>query len=60
MKTHRIDTPNGAIAVCESIVVRCNDDGGYRVWRAGANHITLRRTPAGWQIAKRTTRKLDG
>jgi ketosteroid isomerase-like protein len=50
-----------AIAVCESIVVRHNDDGsGYRVWRAGANHITLRRTAAGWQIVKRATRKLDG
>jgi len=50
-----------AIAVCESIVVRHNEDGsGYRVWRAGANHITLRRTPAGWQIVKRATRKLDG
>jgi ketosteroid isomerase-like protein len=49
-----------AIAVCESIVVRRNEDGGYRVWRAGANHIALRRTAAGWQIAKRITRKLDG
>ncbi len=50
-----------AIAVCESIVVRHNDEGrGYRVWRAGANHVTLRRTDAGWRIAKRTTRALDG
>jgi ketosteroid isomerase-like protein len=50
-----------AVAVCESIVVRRNEDGnGYRVWRAGANHVTLRRTAAGWQIVKRTTRALDG
>ena len=50
-----------AVAVCESIVVRRNEDGGgYRVWRAGANRVTLRRTAAGWQIVKRTTRALDG
>jgi ketosteroid isomerase-like protein len=50
-----------AIAVCESIVVRHNDEGrGYRVWRAGANHVTLRRTAAGWRIIRRTTRALDG
>jgi ketosteroid isomerase-like protein len=48
-----------AVAVCESILVR-HDDGGYRVWRAGANHVTLRRTAAGWRIVKRTTRALDG
>src|ERR1700728_766933 len=53
-----IDGDN-AIAVCESIVVRRNDDGGgYRVWRAGANHVTLRRTAAGWRIAQRTNRGL--
>jgi hypothetical protein len=50
-----------AVAVCESLVVRHNEDGsGYRVWRAGANHVTLRRTAMGWQIVKRTTRALDG
>jgi ketosteroid isomerase-like protein len=50
-----------AVAVCESILVRHNEDGGgYRVWRAGANHVTLRRTAAGWRIVKRTTRALDG
>jgi ketosteroid isomerase-like protein len=50
-----------AVAVCESILVRHNDDGrGYRVWRAGANHVMLRRTAAGWRIVKRTTRELDG
>jgi hypothetical protein len=42
-------------------VVRHNEDGsGYQVWRAGANHVTLRRTTVGWQIVKRTTRALDG
>jgi hypothetical protein len=58
----RVDVDgDAAVAVCESIVVRRNEDGGgYRVWRAGANHITLRRTAAGWQIVKRTTRALDG
>jgi hypothetical protein len=30
------------------------------VWRAGANHVTLRRTAVGWQIVKRTSRALDG
>ncbi|MGA9489764.1 MAG: nuclear transport factor 2 family protein [Mycobacterium sp.] len=51
-----------AVAVCESIVVRHHDDegGGYRVWRAGANHIVLRRTAEGWRIVKRTTRALNG
>jgi ketosteroid isomerase-like protein len=50
-----------AVAVCESILVRHNEDGrGYRVWRAGANHVMLRRTAAGWRIVKRTTRELDG
>ncbi len=50
-----------AVVVCESILVRHNgDDSGYRVWRAGANHIVLRRTAAGWRIVKRTTRALNG
>lgn len=50
-----------AVAVCESILVRRSDDGGdYRVWRAGANRITLRRAASGWQIVQRTTRALDG
>ena len=31
-----------AVAVCESILVRHNEDGsGYRVWRAGANHLVV-------------------
>jgi hypothetical protein len=50
-----------AVAVCESILVRHSEDAsGYRVWRAGANHVVLRRTRAGWRIVKRTTRALDG
>jgi ketosteroid isomerase-like protein len=49
-----------AVAVCESIVVLHNEDGSYRVWRAGANHVTLRRTAEGWRIVKRVTRALDG
>jgi ketosteroid isomerase-like protein len=51
-----------AIAVCESILVQRNDNGssGYRVWRAGANHVMLRRTAAGWRIVKRISRQLDG
>jgi ketosteroid isomerase-like protein len=50
-----------AVAVCESILVRHNEDGrGYRVWRTGANHVTLRRTTAGWRIVKRTSRELNG
>jgi ketosteroid isomerase-like protein len=58
----RIDVDgDDAIAVCESIVVRRDDDGGgYWVWRAGANHVTLRRTAEGWRITKRTSRALDG
>src|ERR1700744_6762712 len=42
-----------AIAVCESIVIRRNDGGGYRVWRVGANRVTLRRAAARWGNAKR-------
>jgi len=50
-----------AVAVCESILVRYNRDGsGYQVWRASANHVTLRRTTPGWQIVTRTTRALNG
>jgi ketosteroid isomerase-like protein len=50
-----------AVAGCESILVRRNEDGsGYRVWRAAANHIVLRRTASGWRIVKRTTRALNG
>jgi ketosteroid isomerase-like protein len=42
------------------------EDGEYDVegWhmrsRAGANHVMLRRTAAGWRIVKRISRQLDG
>jgi hypothetical protein len=49
-----------AVAVCESILVRYTEDSGYRVWRAGANHVVLRRTATGWRIVKRVARPLDG
>lgn len=50
---------DAAVAVCESILVR-HRDGGFSVRRAGANHFSLRRGPAGWEIADRRTRALDG
>jgi uncharacterized protein (TIGR02246 family) len=50
-----------AVAVCESILILHNEDGGgYQVWRAGANHVMLRRTAEGWRMVKRTVRVLDG
>ncbi|WP_067678360.1 nuclear transport factor 2 family protein [Nocardia miyunensis] len=48
-----------AVAVCQSILVRHNDDGCY-IWRAGAHRIRLRRTAEGWRIAHRISRPLDG
>ncbi|MGV9668314.1 nuclear transport factor 2 family protein [Nocardia niigatensis] len=48
-----------AAAVCESLLVR-RRDGQFFVWRAGANHFRLARTPEGWRIAQRVTRALDG
>lgn len=48
-----------AVAVCESILVRHNDDGCY-IWRSGANRIRLRRTAEGWRIVHRISRPLDG
>src|SRR6202161_1352095 len=37
-----------AIAVCESIVIRRNDDGGgYRVWRGGGHASTVERRGSG-------------
>lgn len=51
-----------AVALCESVVLRASAgaEPGYVVWRAAANHFHLRRTTAGWRIAARTTRLLDG
>ncbi|MQY17026.1 nuclear transport factor 2 family protein [Nocardia macrotermitis] len=48
-----------AVAVCESILVRHNDDGPY-IWRAGAHRIRLRRTSEGWRVTHRISRPLDG
>jgi uncharacterized protein (TIGR02246 family) len=48
-----------AVAVCESLVL-VRDGEGYRVWRATANHFTLRRGADGWEIAERTSRLLNG
>lgn len=48
-----------AVAVCESILVRHNDNGPY-IWRAGAHRIRLRRTRDGWRIVHRLSRRLDG
>lgn len=48
-----------ATAVAHSLVVMRQDDG-YVVWRASANHWTLRRTTVGWRVAERVNRVLDG
>ncbi|WP_370248183.1 nuclear transport factor 2 family protein [Nocardioides sp.] len=48
-----------AVAVCHSLLLR-HREGGFEVWRAAANRIDLVRTGAGWRIAARTTRPLDG
>ncbi|EUA32665.1 short chain dehydrogenase family protein [Mycobacterium xenopi 4042] len=48
-----------AVAVCESLLV-VHRDGGYTVWRPGANHFELRRIDHRWQITARVTRPLDG
>lgn len=53
---------DSAVAVCESLVLvrDGSDKEGYRVWRATAHHFVLRRTDAGWRIATRTSRVLNG
>jgi hypothetical protein len=33
---------------------------GFRIHRLGANRWELKRTPAGWKVARRTYRQLDG
>jgi uncharacterized protein (TIGR02246 family) len=54
-----------AIAVCHSLMV-VNTGGSFpaevsfTVRRATAHHWTLRRTPAGWRVTRRTSRVLDG
>ncbi len=48
-----------AVAVCHSLMV-VHGEQGFRVRRATANHVQLRRTPAGWRVTVRTSRVLDG
>jgi hypothetical protein len=54
-------TLNGdeAEAVAYSFVV-LNEADRWFVWRASANHWTLRRTHNGWRIVERYNRTLDG
>jgi hypothetical protein len=40
------------------VLLRTTD--GHQVWRASANHWTLRRTGSGWRIELRHNRVLDG
>jgi len=56
---HVVLDGDDALAICESILV-LHRDGEFRIARAGANRISLRRTEDGWQIVSRTTRTLDG
>jgi ketosteroid isomerase-like protein len=53
---------DSAVAVCESLVLvrDGSNNGGYRVWRATANHFALQRIDDGWQITTRTSRVLTG
>lgn len=48
-----------AEAVGYTFVARQGADG-WNVWRAAVNHWTLERTDAGWRIAERVNRALDG
>lgn len=48
-----------ATAVAYSMVCLRGADG-WDIWRASANHWTLTRTQAGWRIAERFNRVLDG
>lgn len=48
-----------AEAVAYSFVV-LKEDGRWFIWRASANHWTLRRTDKGWRIVERYNRLLDG
>jgi hypothetical protein len=48
-----------AEAVGYTFVARHGSDG-WDVWRAAVNHWTLERTEAGWRIAERVNRSLDG
>lgn len=48
-----------AQAVGYSVVILKEGDRWF-LWRAAINHWTLRRTAAGWRIAERFNRALDG
>jgi len=48
-----------AEAVAYSFVV-LKEGARWFVWRASANHWTLKRTPEGWRIVERFNRVLDG
>ena len=52
-------TGDTAVAVCHSLMV-VRDDEHFVVRRATANHWELVRTAAGWKVARRTNRVLDG
>ena len=48
-----------AVAVCESLLV-LHRDGAFRIERAGASRLELRRSADGWEIVSRKARTLDG
>jgi hypothetical protein len=48
-----------ADAVGYSLMLVHHEDG-FRLRRVTANHWELSRTPQGWRVARRTSRKLDG
>ncbi|TYQ10317.1 UNVERIFIED_ORG: uncharacterized protein (TIGR02246 family) [Gordonia westfalica J30] len=48
-----------AIAASHSLLV-LSGDKGFRVLRATAHHWRFVRTEAGWKVARRTSRALDG
>jgi uncharacterized protein (TIGR02246 family) len=50
-----------AVAVCyTTMIVRDPDGAEFTLRRATANHWELRRGSAGWRVARRTNRVLDG
>ncbi|GIF52032.1 SnoaL-like protein [Asanoa ferruginea] len=50
-----------AVAVCYAQLLRRDEaTDSYRVWRITANRWEWTRTPAGWKVANRTNRPLDG
>ncbi|GAB2635511.1 nuclear transport factor 2 family protein [Prescottella soli] len=52
---------DNAVAVCHTqLILRQPDNDGYQVSRVTANRWELIRTSAGWKVAIRTSRLLDG